>query len=95
MLSRLKQYGVLAIFVGAFYYLLSHHIIFSDFKDFDMLKKEKYTFKYTFLSLKQAVPEEILKIRELKDAGIGEVLVDREVISAKELAKLLAKIDTE
>jgi hypothetical protein len=78
--------------VGAFYYLLSHHIIFTDFKDFDVLKKEELTFKYTFFSLKQGVPEQILKISELKNAGIGEVLVSREMVSQKELEQLLAKI---
>lgn len=93
MLSRLKTYLILALAVGAFYFLLSHHIIFSSFSDYDLLKKEVLTLKYTFFSLRQVTPEAALRIDALRYAGIGDIMVERGMLDQERLNDLLRRIE--
>ena len=95
MLARLKHYIWIGLAVAAFYFLLSHHFIFSSLTSFDLLKKNQLTLKYTFYSLMQNTPEQTLRIEALRDAGIGELMVDRGMISEARLDSLLRKIDKE
>jgi hypothetical protein len=92
--KRLKSYVLIALVIGAFYFLLSHHIIFSSFRDFDLLKKEELTMKYTFYSLRSNPPIEILKIDILRDAGIENILLEKGIITEERLDQLLEMIDT-
>ena len=93
MLSRLKNYFWVALGVAAFYFLLSHHIIFFTYRDFDLLNKHELTLKYTFYSIRQHSVLDTLRIKELRDAGIEDILLDRGLVSEEELNKLLRKID--
>jgi hypothetical protein len=95
MLGRLKQYILIACAVGAFYFLLSHHIIFHSWNDFDFLKKNELTLKYTFFSLGQSKPEDALRIDALRDAGIADLLIEKGMISEEQLQSLLYKIDSQ
>jgi len=93
MLSRLKQYILIAAAIGAFYFLLSHHFIFYSFKDFDLLNKQELTLKYTFYSMAQANPAETLRIKPLRDAGIENIMLERGIVSEKRLDEILDQID--
>lgn len=95
MLSRIKQYLFVALILFGFYYLLSHHFIFTSWSSFDVLPKEELTLKYTFYSLKQANPEIVLRIDELRDAGIGEIMLDKGMVSENRYDHILRKIDSE
>jgi len=95
MVNRLKQYVLIGLAIAAFYFLLSHHIIFTSFTDFDLLKKQELSMKYTFYSLKQAKPYDVLRIDELREAGIEEILLQRGIISEERLNYFLNKIDSE
>lgn len=95
MLSRLKQYLLIAIAIGAFFFLLSHHFIFEGWHDFDLLKKKELTLKYTFFSLKQTSPEKVLSIDELREAGIGELMVNKGLLSEERLDQILREIDSQ
>ena len=95
MLGRIKQYVLIAVVLGAFYFLLSHHFIFYSFRDFDMLKKQELTLEYTFYSLRQHSPEETLRIPALRNAGIENILLDRGLISESTLDRILTRIDNE
>jgi len=95
MASRIKQYVFVALILFGFYYLLSHHFIFTSWNSFDILPKEELTLKYTFYSLKQARPEVVLRIDELRDAGIGEILVDKGMVTEDRYDQILRKIDSE
>lgn len=93
MLTRIKQYVLIAAVLGAFYFLLSHHFIFNTFRDFDVLKKKELTLEYTFYSLRQHSPAETLRIDALRDAGIENIMLDRGMLSEQRLDQILIQID--
>ena len=95
MLSRLKQYFWIALGLFAFYYVLSHHFIFTDLKTIDILKKNELKLNYTFYSIASKSPEEIMRIDDLRDAGIGEILLKRGRVSETKLDQVIRKIDSE
>jgi hypothetical protein len=95
MLTRLKQYLLVAIAIGAFYFLLSHHFIFYSYKDVDLLKKSELTLAYTFYSIRQHTPTETLRIEPLRTAGIENILLDRGLISEQRLDQILKQIDSQ
>jgi len=95
MLSRLKTYFWFALAIGVFYFLLSHHIVFSSFSDYDLLKKNELTFRYTFFSLKQATPESALRIDALREAGLGELMVERGMLTRERLNEVLRRLATQ
>jgi hypothetical protein len=94
MLSRLKSYVWVVLAAGAFYFLLSHHFIFFSLGDFNLLKKKKLTFKYTFYSIMQHTPYETLHIKELREDGIENIMLDRGMLSEQQLDGILEKIDS-
>jgi len=95
MLSRIKQYALIAIVIFGFYYILSHHFIFTSWTSFHVLPKQELTLKYTFFSLKQAIPESVLKNETLRDAGIGQIMLDEGMLSEQRYDAILRKIDYE
>ena len=95
MLSRLKNYLFIAIAIGAFYFVLSHHFIFSSFKEVDLLNKKELTLAYTFYSIRQHSPIETLRIEPLRNAGIENILLDRGMISEQRLDQILSQIDSQ
>ncbi len=92
MFSRLKTYFWFALVLGGFYFLLSHHIIFTSFTDYDILKKEELTLKYTFFSLRQVSPETALRAEALRDAGLGELMVEKGMLTQERLGEILKRI---
>ena len=95
MLTRLKQYVLIALAVGAFYFVLSHHFIFFSFKDFSLLKKQKLSLEYTFYSLQQHSPYDTLRIEPLREAGIENILLDRGMVTEQRLDQILDQIDSQ
>jgi hypothetical protein len=95
MLQKIRNYVLIALAIGAFYFLLSHHIIFTSIRDFNLLKKSELTLKYTFFSMKQQSPERILRIHELRDAGIEDLLLDKGMVSEESLDRILYDIDAQ
>lgn len=93
MLSRLKNYALIAAVVGAFYYLLSHHFIITSWRDFEVIEKTELTLSHTFYSIRQATPQETLAIDALRDAGIGEWMVDNGMLSQERLNEILRRLD--
>jgi hypothetical protein len=92
MLTRLKQYLIIGLIIGGFYFILGHHFIFTkSLTSFDLLKKKELTLNYTFFSLEQSTPEEALGISELRKDGIGDLMVEKGVISQERLDQLMQK----
>lgn len=94
MAKRLKQYFLIGLALAAFYFLLSHHIVFSSFREFDLLKKQELTMEYTFFSLKQAEIYDVLQNDVLRNAGIENILLDRGFVTEEKLEQVLQKIDS-
>ena len=93
MISRIKQYFWIGLAIVAFYFLLNNHFIIFSYKDFVLLKKVEPTLEYTFFSLKQARPEEVLRIDALRDAGIEDIMLERGIVSEPRLDQILDQID--
>lgn len=94
MVTRLKQYFWIGLALAAFYFLLSHHIIFTSFKEFDVLKKQELTLENTFYSLNNKSIIDVLRNDRLVDAGIEDVLLDRGLVSEEKLDLLFRKMDS-
>jgi hypothetical protein len=93
MWSRIKTYLFLAAVGGAAYFLMSHHVIFygqeaSVIKNVYFLKKAKPNLHYTFFSLHQKKPEAVMKIAQLRENGVGDLLVQLGLISEQEKTRL-------
>ena len=95
MLDRIKHYVLIAAAIGAFYFLLSHHFIITSWRDFDVLKKNELTLAHTFYSIRQSPPEETLKIEALRNAGIGDWMVEHGMLTEEKLSNILWKIELE
>lgn len=95
MVQKIRNYVLIALAIGAFYFLLSHHIIFTSFRDFTLLNKSELSLKYTFFSMKQQSPERILRIKELRDAGIENLLLEKGMVSEQRLDSILDDIEAQ
>jgi predicted transcriptional regulator len=90
MNSRIKQYILIAVVAAAGYFIMSNHFIFNG-ADVRLLKKSELHLHYTFYSIKQKKPKVIMKIDYLREAGIGDLLVDMGIINEEEKSRLESK----
>ena len=94
MAQVLKKYLLYALAGLAVYLLLANHYIYTGgenipFMDsFRILKKEKLNLKYTFFSIQKKKPDTIMKIDDLREAGIGDILVEYGLINEDEKTAL-------
>jgi len=90
MAQVLKKYLLYAIIAGFVYALLAYHYIYTGGENVHLtdsirvLKKEKLNLRYTFFSIQKKKPAYILKIDVLRDAGIGDILVEYGIITEEE-----------
>lgn len=97
MWQQIKKYILYAVIAGFVYCLLAFHYIYVGGKDVHILdsvkilKKERLNLRYTFYSLQEKKPETILKIDVLRDAGIGEILVEMGKVSEEQRAEIETK----
>jgi hypothetical protein len=87
MNSRIKQYILIAVLAAAGYFIMNNHFII-DGSDVHLLKKTSLHLHYTFYSIKQKKPAVIMKIDYLREAGIGDLLVDLGIIDDEEKSRL-------
>ena len=101
MAQVLKKYLLYAIIVGFVYALLAYHYIYTGgegihiFDSLQVLKKEKLNLRYTFFSIQKKKPTNILKIDVLRDAGIGDILVEFDHITEEQRILIENKFDYE
>lgn len=87
MNSRIKQYILIAVIAVAGYFVLSNHFIFYGTQVY-LLKKPTLHLHYTFYSVKAKRPSVVMKIDCLREAGIGDLLVELGMIDQEQRAKL-------
>jgi hypothetical protein len=81
------------VIVGAVvYFFLSYHVIFVE-NTIKLLKKSSLTLNYTLFSTKGKTNESILSIDELREDGIGDLLVEEGRLSEEQLERLLNKFE--
>ena len=90
MATRIKQYLLIAVAIAVGYFIMSNHIIF-DGRDWYLLEKTSLHLHYTFFSISKKKPDTIMKVDELRDAGIGDLLVEIGKISNEEKYRLESK----
>jgi len=86
MKQRLKQYALVALAAALLWFLLDTHIVISG-HSVHFLKKSTLDLHDTFVSLDRKKPESMLENDRLREAGIGDLLVELEIISPDELAE--------
>jgi hypothetical protein len=94
MKDRIKQYILIAAAAAALYFVLDNHFIISGYR-VHLLKKEKMNLHDTFVSLDNKKAETVLKNDRLREAGIGDLLVELGLISEEEKSRLESKFDYE
>ena len=87
MNSRIKQYILIAVFAVAAYFMMSNHFIFYG-TDVHLLKKPTLHLHYTFFSIKEKRPSSVMKIDYLREAGVGDLLVELGMIDEEQRADL-------
>lgn len=94
MAKRIKQYIIWALMAYAFYFLLDHHFIYYQ-RQVKLLKKMEPSLEYTFFSLENKKPEKILAIDLLRWDGIGDLMVEYDLLSEDKRWDLENKYDME
>jgi hypothetical protein len=94
VLKTIRNYILIAILAYGVYFVLDHHFII-DGKDFYLLKKSQLTLSYTFFNIKDKKVESILETDDLRNDGIGDLLVELGLITEENKNKLEAKFDAE
>ncbi len=87
MNSRIKQYILIAVLAVAAYFMMSNHFIFYG-TNLHLLKKPTLHLHYTFFSIKEKRPRSVMKIDYLREAGIGDLLVELGMINQQQRADL-------
>jgi len=94
MKQRIKQYLLIALAAALFYFILSNHFIV-DGRDFYLLEKTSLHLHETFVSISNERPQTILKNDVLREAGIGDLFVELELMTEEEKSLLENKYDAE
>jgi hypothetical protein len=94
MFKTIRNYILIAIAAYGVYFVLDHHFIM-DGKDFYLLKKSELTLSYTFYNIKDRKIESIMEIDDLRNDGIGDLLVEIGLITEENKNNLEAKFDAE
>jgi hypothetical protein len=92
MRQRLKQYLLIALAAAALYFVLDNHFILKQ-KQVFMLQKTTLNLHDTFVSLDNKRPETIMENDDLRDAGIGDLLVELGMLTEAKKSRLEMKLD--
>jgi hypothetical protein len=91
-MGRIKTFSIWVVIGGILYFFLHFHLIFID-NTIKLLKKSKLTFNYTVFSAKGKPNAMILSREELREDGIGDLLVEMGKMSEEEYERLLMKYE--
>jgi hypothetical protein len=92
MKQRLKQYFLIAAAAALLWFVLDNHFVFQG-HHVHLLKKSTLNLHDTFVSLDNKRPESIMRNDRLREAGLGDLLVELGIISEDEKYALESKYD--
>jgi hypothetical protein len=92
--KRIVKYIITGILLLIGYFFASHHIIINE-REFSTLKKSYLTFEYTFYNVTDRDPEDVMRIDLLREAGIGDLLVEMGLLGEMQKEKLEDRYDNE
>ncbi|UCF56970.1 MAG: hypothetical protein JSW15_00315 [Deltaproteobacteria bacterium] len=87
-----KKLAIWIVLGAVFYFLLSYHFIFID-NTVKLLRKSSLSLNYTIFSAKGKTNKSILSIDELREDGIGDLLVEMGRMSEEEMERLEAMFE--
>lgn len=90
MKQRLKQYLIIALALAALWFVLDNHFVFQEHRVY-LLRKTSLNLHDTFVSLDNKRPETIMESEDLRDAGIGDLMVELGMLTDAEKNKLELK----
>ena len=90
MRTRIRNYILIALAIAAGYFIMNNHIIFEG-KQVYLLEKTSLHLHYTFYSINGKRPGTIMKVDELREAGIGDLLVELGKMTSEQKYKLESK----
>jgi len=90
MKQRLKQYLLIALAAVALYFVLDNHFIMKKHRVY-LLQKSTLNLHDTFISLDNKRPATVLKNEELRDAGIGDLMVELKMLTEEKKNRLESK----
>jgi hypothetical protein len=90
MLQRLKHYALIAAAGFLLWGIMANHFIFEG-HHIHLLRKTKLDLHETFVSLHNKKPAALLKNDRLREAGIGDLLVDLGMLTEDEKYSLESK----
>jgi hypothetical protein len=91
MKQRLKQYLLIALAGAAIWFLLNNHFIIQG-RNFYLLRKTTLDLHDTFVSLNNKKPITLLENERLREAGIGDLLVELRMLTEDQRYELESKI---
>ncbi len=91
MKQRLKQYLLIALAATALYFVLDNHFVIKKNKVY-LLQKTSLNLHDTFVSLDNKRPETIMENDELREAGIGDLLVELGLLTQERKSQLESKL---
>jgi hypothetical protein len=83
MKQRFKQYALLAAAAALLWFVLDNHFIIDGGK-VHLLRKSTLDLHDTFVSLDNKRPESIIQNERLREAGVGDLLVELGIITSDE-----------
>ncbi len=90
MKQRLKQYLLIAAAAALLWFVLDNHFIINGHR-VHLLKKSTLDLHDTFVSLSNKRPESVLQNERLREAGIGDLLVELGIITEDKKSQLESK----
>jgi len=84
MRERIKKYLLYGILAAGLYVLLAYHFIHCGGMTIKMIKKAEPNLHYTFYSIENKRPETIMAVDALRENGIGDILVEMDLLTEDE-----------
>lgn len=92
MTSLIKKIFIFGILGGILYFFLSFHLIFLN-STIKLLGKSSLTLEYTFFMANGKTNATILSHDDLREDGIGEILIDMGKMSEDQYNRLMRKYE--